>query len=201
MSEPVDTPDRNTAFEPAYQALSSEAAGDGAEIVRDLRARHRAPPGVMQADAPRGYARQIDRLATGRLPLLAALQRRWSFGSDFPGGDTGLVYARHPIPGNPSLLETHDLQLAGDLAAEAPGEGVRAPGPSGHEDHLVAGRRTARVRAPSAGGRVPDVMQRPLPESAEQAMPQLSAGMRPVGTIGSPRVVTRTASADIGRKQ
>jgi hypothetical protein len=115
MSGPVETPGRNNEVEPARQTSDPEAGGGDAELARHIRSRYGRSPGVIRTDVAMGLARRISRFTAGRLPLLAALQGRWSSAEAvFPRGDAGLVHVHRVVAASPLSSEGFEPQLPGE---------------------------------------------------------------------------------------
>jgi hypothetical protein len=195
MSEAADTPDQGApdegapsegaAGKPADRATGAQTAPGAAEMLQDLRARHRTPPGIIRTDRAVGLARRVERLAAGRLSLLDDLQRRWATGNDFPGGDVAFVHAgqaaRQATPGGSPWVEGRDLTPAGGMPG-TPDARVVVP-PVAH----APGAPTPAAAAASVGGRGPDAVGPQAVHPSEPAVARAPAGKPPAGKVGAPR--------------
>ena len=136
-----------------------EPAGDTAELAERIWGRYGGSPGVIPA--PATLARRVSRLSTGRLPLLAAVQRRWAQAlSTFPPGPLGLPYARLPVPATPWTPPTPAVQST----RERPSRGPGAPGPASWDAVQLRPRRTNLARTAAGVSTLPS-------ETGKEAQP------------------------------
>ena len=114
MAKPTEGPGRPFGGEPVTQAGELAALDGGAWLAQRIWHRYGSAPGVIPMAATLGLARRINRLGRQRLPLLAAMQRRWALAEGaFPHGQSGFLHAWSPGVARP-------LSLSADTVRPAP---------------------------------------------------------------------------------
>jgi len=118
--DPHGYPDR----EAPDQGGDPELRGNGAQLAERIWGRYGGSPGVIPTAT--ALARRVSRLSAGRLPLLAAVQRRWAVAHlSFPRGPSALPYARPPVFVDPRPPSAHVVQPT----PEEPPRSSAAPSP------------------------------------------------------------------------
>lgn len=142
--DPHGYPDRETPD----QGGDPELRGNGAELAERIWDRYGGSPGLIPTAATLGLARRASRLSTGRLALLADVQRRWAPANIFfPQGPSALPYARPPAFAGPVSPSAYVAQSTPETPPRSFGPTDPIPSATG----LTSSRRTGSARSGSAG--------------------------------------------------
>jgi hypothetical protein len=119
MAQPVESSERR-------------AGSKMADLGGRIRRRYLGSPGVLRLENTLGLARRVSRWSSGRLPLLATIQRRWSLAGRPPAGRTSaLLYARPPVRGGSRPLAADSAQSMPDVSGRSVGPLDLTPLPGG----------------------------------------------------------------------
>jgi hypothetical protein len=135
---------------------SVSRAEGGSQLAGCILGRYSASPGVIPMERTLKRGRRISRMSAGRLPLLAALQRRWSMAEPpFPPGLARLPFAQPPVfAGGPRPAPAHEV----GTASEASDSTSLAPARLGRSATARPGARggepTPTLQAATPGGRI-----------------------------------------------
>jgi len=225
MTQPPEGLHRHPDREAPNQAGDSEPTSSSAELGEHIWGRYGSSPGVIPTAVTLGLTRRISRLSTGRLPLLAAVQRRWSPGNAFfPHDPATLPYVRPPAfagisplsagvvqpasetpsrrfgPTSPARVSVGLARLQGTVSSPRAEGAAPAPPPGEGQSALEA--RAAPLTAASSGNLGTAILQRHLAGPAGRVTQRQAAPVEVTGRAGGVRMVhaQQAAPADTPRE-